>query len=90
MTAEIRAIKEIVAKLKDAPDLATSLADTADLLDGVGLDSLELLQFMLELEERLAIRIDFDRLEYAYLGSIRTLAEFLATMPRRLPPPGTA
>ena len=83
-----RAIKEIVAKLRGRPELADELPDTADLLDGVGLDSLELLQFMLELEERLAIRIDFDALDYSYLHSIRALARFLETMPPREPPAG--
>ena len=88
MTAEIVAIKQIIAKLKGTPALAGELSDTADILDGVGLDSLELLQFMLELEEQLAIRIDFDLLEYSYLRSIRTLADFLATMPPREVPTG--
>ena len=36
---------------------------------------------MLEIESTLAIQIDFDRLEFAYLRSIDTLAAFLDTMP---------
>jgi acyl carrier protein len=83
VTNTVAAIKEIIAKLRDAPKLATELADTADLIDHLQLDSLEMLQFMLELEERLAIRIDFDRLEFSYLHSIHTLADFLNTMPPR-------
>lgn len=83
-TPTIAAVKDIVARLKRDPELAARLDDTADLVEGVGLDSLEMLQFMLELEERLAIRIDFDQLEYSYLRSIARLAAFLDTMPRRL------
>lgn len=86
MSTEIAAIKDILEKLKRRPGLAAELADTADLIDGVGLDSLELLQFMLELEERLSLRIDFDRLEYSYLRSIASLAAFLKTMPARAAP----
>lgn len=86
MTTTVAAIKEIVAKLRGDPQLAGELTDTADLVDGLALDSLEMLQFMLELEERLAIRIDFERLEFSYLRSIRTLAHFLDTMPARQPP----
>ena len=86
MTATVGAIKEILARLRGAPELAASLADTADLVDGLALDSLEMLQFMLELEDRLAIRIDFEQLEFSYLRSIRTLADFLDTMPARPPP----
>lgn len=87
MMGTVAAIKEIIAKLRDAPQLATELTDTTDLVDGLALDSLEMLQFMLELEDRLAIRIDFDRLEFSYLRSIRTLADFLDTMPQRQLPP---
>jgi len=86
MTATVAAIKEILARLRATPELATELPDEADLVDGLSLDSLEMLQFMLELEDRLAIRIDFDRLEFSYLHSIRTLADFLDTMPARQPP----
>lgn len=82
------AIKNIVARLKRQPALAESLSDTADLIDDVGLDSLEMLQFMLELEESLQIQIDFDRLEFSSLRSIRQLAGLLDTMPRRTPAAG--
>lgn len=85
MTTTVAAIKEILARLRGAPDLAAGLPDTADLVNGLALDSLEMLQFMLELEDRLAIRIDFDRLEFSYLHSIRALADFLDTMPPRQP-----
>lgn len=82
-TPTIAAIKDIVARLKRDPAIAAGLDDKADLVEGVGLDSLEMLQFMLELEERLAVQIDFDQLEFAYLRSIERLAAFLDTMPRR-------
>jgi acyl carrier protein len=82
-TSTITAIKGIVARLKRDPALAGRLQDDADLVEGVGMDSLEMLQFMLELEERLAIQIDFDQLEFAYLRSIARLAGFLDSMPRR-------
>ena len=83
MSAAIPVIKRIVARVKRDESLAARLADDADLVDGARLDSLELLQFMLEVEESLGISIDFDRLEFADLHSIRRLAEFLDTMPAR-------
>jgi len=88
MTSTVAAIKEVIAKLRDTPQLATELSDTADLIDHLRLDSLEMLQFMLELEDRLVIRIDFDRLEFSYLHSIHTLADFLDSMPPRQASPG--
>jgi acyl carrier protein len=88
MSPTIGTIKAIVAGIRNAPGLADTLPDTADLVDGLALDSLEMLQLMLELEDRLAVRIDFDRLEFGYLRSISALAGFLDTMPpRRAPAP---
>jgi acyl carrier protein len=46
------------------------------------LDSLELLQFMLEVEATLGIEVDFARLDYEQLGSLTDLAAFLDGMPR--------
>jgi acyl carrier protein len=86
MIGTIQTIKEIIERIKHVPGLAAQLPDTADIVDGVALDSLEMLRFMLELEEQLSIQIDFDKLEYSYFHSIRTLAEFLETMPPRHPP----
>ena len=80
------AIKSTIEKVKGFRGLAAKLPDDADIINGVGLDSLEMLRFMLELEERLSIQIDFDLLEYSYFDSIRTLAEFIETMPSRQPP----
>lgn len=83
MNETIGTIKAILGKLKRDEAMATQLSDDADLIDEVGLDSLEMLQFMLEAEERLGLQIDFDALEFDYLRSIRVLAEFLDTMPRK-------
>lgn len=83
MSETIVTIKAILGKLKRDESMATRLSDEADLIDEVGLDSLEMLQFMLEAEERLGLQIDFEALEFDYLRSIRVLAEFLDTMPRK-------
>jgi acyl carrier protein len=83
MSPTIGIIKEVVAQLRAAPTLAGELSDSADLIEDIALDSIELLQFMLEIEARMAISIDFEKLEYSYLNSIRTLADFLDTMPAR-------
>jgi acyl carrier protein len=83
MTDTIKVIKEILSKLRASPSMKAELSDTADLLNDVCLDSLELLQFMLEVEAKMLIRIDFEKLDYLYLSSISTLANFLDSMPAR-------
>ncbi|MCU1283440.1 MAG: hypothetical protein JWM53_6986 [bacterium] len=83
MSSTTEALKQILAKVKSDPTLFARLPDTAHLIDQVGLDSIEMLQLMLEIEATLSIEIDFDRLEYSYLRSIHTLATFLDGMPTR-------
>ncbi len=84
----VHKLKQILAKIKSDPELCTRLSDNADLVDQVGLDSLETLQFMLEVEATLAVQIDFDKLEFSYLRSLASLADFLDTMPSRAPASG--
>jgi acyl carrier protein len=81
MSTTIEVIKRIVTTIKRTPMLASDLSGDTNLIEDVKLDSLELLQFMLEVEERLAIRIDFDALDFYHLQSIARLAEFLESMP---------
>lgn len=88
MSRTLEVIKQIVATIKRTPSLARELHGDTNLIEDVKLDSLELLQFMLEVEERLAIRIDFEALDFSHLQSIARLAEFLDSMPA-LPAPNT-
>lgn len=75
-------IKRILVQVKALPETPADLADDTDLVEGVGLDSIELLTFMLEVEAQLGIRIDFDRMEFSTLSSLATLADFLDGMPK--------
>ena len=76
------ALKDVLAGLRGDPDLK-NLPDDASVITDVGLDSLELLQFMLEIEAMLAIEVDFERLSYDHLESLTDLASFLDSMPRQ-------
>lgn len=76
-------LKEVLAGLIGDPELAQTLPDSASLLSDVTLDSLELLQFMLEIEASLAVEVDFERLSYEHLESLVDLASFLDSMPRQ-------
>lgn len=77
----IETVKSVLANIKNDDSLCRNLADNANIIEDVGLDSLETLQFMLEIEEALSIIIDFDALEFEHMYSIDVLAEFLKEMP---------
>lgn len=76
------ALKDVLASLRGDPELK-NLPDHASVISDVGLDSLELLQFMLEIEANLAIEVDFERLSFDDLESLTDLATFVDSMPRQ-------
>lgn len=79
-TPTVLVLKDVLADLRGDPALK-NLPDDASVLSDVGLDSLELLHFMLEIEAALAIEVDFERLSYEQLDSLIDLASFLDSMP---------
>lgn len=81
MPDTVEVIKQIVSGFKRSPTVTAQLHAQTNLVDEVKLDSLELLQLMLELEDKLAVRIDFEALDFSHLHSIARLAAFLDSMP---------
>jgi acyl carrier protein len=76
----IEEIKMILEKVKDEPGLADRLSDSADIIDDVGLDSLQMVEFMLSIESQLSLEIDFEKLDFSYLKSIEKFSEILQQM----------
>lgn len=76
----ISEIKLILEKVKGVPGLAANLADSADIIEDIGLDSLQMMEFMLEVESQLDLEIDFEQLDFSYLKSIETFSEVLQQM----------
>lgn len=77
-------IKQILEKVKGVPGLSQELSDTANIIDDVGLDSLEMMEFMLEVESQLSLEIDFEKLDFSYLSSIKKFSEILKQMKKKV------
>ena len=71
-------IKKVLGDVKDTPVTEMSLSDDTDIINDIGLDSLQMVTFMLKLEEELCIQIDFDSLDFSTLMSVRSLCDFLS------------
>jgi acyl carrier protein len=76
----IQEIKLILEKVKGIPGLSEKLSDSADIIEDVGLDSLQMMEFMLEVESQLDLEIDFEKLDFSYLKSIEKFSEVLQQM----------
>ncbi len=71
-------IKKILSEVKDTPVAVMTLSDDTDIINDIGLDSLQMVTFMLKLEEELNIEIDFDNLDFSTLMSVGSLCNFLS------------
>ncbi len=78
----VREVKLILEKIKGIPGLAAQLSDSADIIEDVGLDSLQMMEFMLAVESQLNLEIDFEKLDFSYLKSIEKFSEVLQHMKR--------
>ena len=74
-----RVIAQVLAEVKRDPSLATRITPGTNLLEEVGIDSLELTEFVLRLEDTLGLTVDYERFDLRHLRSLAVFAEFLAT-----------
>ncbi|UPK41662.1 acyl carrier protein [Paenibacillus pabuli] len=71
-------IVDILCAIKeDQPELRQSLSPATELNNDIGLDSLQMIQFMLKVEDQLNVIIDYDEFDYEHLQSIDTFITFL-------------
>lgn len=69
---------DILCSIKeDQPELRQSLSLETDLNNEIGLDSLQMIQFMLKVEDQLNVVIDYDNFDYEHLHSIQAFITFL-------------
>ena len=70
----------ILADIKEDEKLKDTLTGESSIIDDIGLDSLEMINFLLMIEEEFGKEIDFERLEYSNLESINKFVSFLGTL----------
>jgi acyl carrier protein len=73
-----RVIAQVLAEVKRDPSLPARIAPGTNLLQEVGLDSLELTDLVLRLEDALGLTVDYERFNLRHLHSLAAFAEFLA------------
>lgn len=66
-----------ISEIKEDPDLLQQLHGSSDVLTDGGLDSLQLINFILRVEDEFNIEIDFDEFDMVHLTSIDTFCHFI-------------
>ncbi|WP_341282923.1 phosphopantetheine-binding protein [Paenibacillus sp. FSL H8-0537] len=67
----------IISEIKNEPDLAATLTGASDMVNDAGLDSLQLINFILRIEDEFEIEIDFDQFDLKHLQSIDIFCNFI-------------
>ena len=70
-------IKELLAITIEDESAKDSWDSDTDIINDIGIDSIQIVRFMLSLEDRLDIDLDFDELSFDDFSSIGSLADFL-------------
>ena len=75
-------IVRLIAQVKDDADIAMSISASSHLVDDVGLDSLQLINLILLVEEEFAVEIDFESFQIVHLSSLGRFTNYVAGLPR--------
>ncbi|MNC55318.1 acyl carrier protein [compost metagenome] len=77
-------ITEIIIKVKEDESFRSSLTPKSDLINEVGLDSLQMINFILEVEDHFGVEIVYEDLDYSYLLSVERFIDFLNGMEKKI------
>ncbi len=70
-------IVSVIANVKADPSLVLVINDESDLVNDIGFDSLQMINFLLQLEDELDLVLDFDKLDFEHLKVFKNLLEFV-------------
>lgn len=77
-------LKDIIANVKEDETLRDTVTPATDLVNEVGLDSLQMIQFILLVEEAFGVEIQYEDLDFECLLSVQSFMRFLETMERQV------
>lgn len=73
-----KTIIKLLAEIKEDNNIIDICNSETKIIDDIGLDSLQMVNFFLRIEEELGIEIDFDTFDFSNLYSVKTLTEYIA------------
>lgn len=73
----------MISEIKDDAQLANRLNEHSSIMEDGGLDSLQLITFLLKVEERFDIEIDFEQFDFDFWSRLRPSAIISRSCRRR-------
>jgi acyl carrier protein len=72
----------IICTVKEDDTLAEKIENSTDLLNEIDIDSLQLINIILQIEDKLDVEINFDEFDMNNLKSIDSLCRYINSMRR--------
>jgi acyl carrier protein len=76
-------IAELISQVKGDKTLPSKLNGSSNLLDDVGLDSLQMINLILLVEGEFGVEVDFDSFDIAHLQSLDRFETYIKGLERR-------
>ena len=70
----------ILAEIKNEPDLVSRITPRTDLINELGLDSLQTINLALRVEDEFQVTIDFEKFDFDVLFSVQAFWDFIQGM----------
>lgn len=68
----------VIAEIKGDMSLVEKVDDNTRLIEDLGLDSIQIINLIMETEEKLDIEVDINSLDFSHLKTLRTFCDFLS------------
>jgi acyl carrier protein len=75
-------IIKLIAQVKDDAELAEKVSESSHLVNDLGLDSLQLINLILLIEDEFEVEVDFNSFEIEHLSSLDRFADYVAGLPK--------
>ncbi|THU32989.1 acyl carrier protein [Niastella caeni] len=74
----IARVKKILSEVMEDPSIEINADSSADLINDIGLDSLQMIEFLLTIESEFNFHIDYGKLDFNKLRSIESFVDFIS------------
>ena len=71
-------IIQIISQIKDDEQLVKDLNEHSNIMEDGGLDSLQMINFILKVEEKFGIEIDLEEFEFSHMESIAAFCQYIS------------
>jgi acyl carrier protein len=75
-------IINILTEVKKDPSLADRVSGASHLVDDLNLDSLQMIDLILKVQERFSVIVDFDSFHVEHLSSLDRFTQYVSGLPK--------